>query len=88
MGDMVKALRKGEVDAFVDDDVALVPLADEDDLDIAFIVETQNKWGIAVGQKTPSSWLAEIDKALLEIKQDGSLRKVWKQWMPTLRYPF
>lgn len=85
---MVKALRKGEVDAFVDDDVALVPLADEDDLDIAFVVPTQNAWGIAVSKKMPTDWLEQIDMALGSAKEDGSLKGLWQQWMPTLKYPF
>ena len=88
MGDMVKALRVGEVDAFVDDDVALVPLADEADLAIAFIVPTQNAWGIAVSKQSDAGWLAAVDRALAEAKQDGSLKALWQQWMPTLNYPF
>jgi polar amino acid transport system substrate-binding protein len=48
LGDMVTALRDGKIDAFVDDDVALVPLAEEPDLEIGFSVPTQNKWGIAI----------------------------------------
>lgn len=87
MGDMVKALRAGEVDAFVDDDVALVPLADEPDLAIAFIEPTHNRWGIAVKKGNPA-WLAEVDAALAALKADGELERIWKHWMPTLAYPF
>lgn len=87
MGDMVKALRAGEVDAFVDDDVALVPLADEPDLAIAFIEPTHNRWGIAVRKGNPA-WLAQVDAALAALKADGELERIWKHWMPTLAYPF
>ena len=52
-GDMIAALRKGEVDAVVDDDVALVPVADDPDFQIAFTVHTQNPWGIAVAKDRP-----------------------------------
>lgn len=87
MGDMVAALRRGEIDAFVDDDVALVPLAEEADLDIGFTVSTQNKWGIAV-RKDNDVWLTELDQALETLKHNGRLRQLWEKWMPTLNYPF
>ena len=88
MGDMVKALRAGDIDAFVDDDVALVPLTDEEDLDIAFIVNTKNAWGSVVSKSCPEGWLSDVNKALDEAKQDGSLKALWQRWMPTLNYPF
>ncbi|WP_027897349.1 substrate-binding periplasmic protein [Zestomonas thermotolerans] len=87
MGDMVKALRAGEVDAFVDDDVALVPLADEPDLAIAFVAPTHNRWGMVVRKGNPE-WLAEVDAALAALKADGELERIWKRWMPSLAYPF
>ena len=65
MGDMVAALRRGEIDAFVDDDVALVPLAEEKDLAIAFTQATRNAWGIAV-KKGESERLKRIENALDE----------------------
>lgn len=87
MGNMVKALRAGEVDAFVDDDVALVPLADEPDLAIAFVAPTHNRWGMVVRKGNPE-WLAEVDAALAALKADGELERIWKRWMPSLAYPF
>ncbi|WP_458734106.1 substrate-binding periplasmic protein [Zobellella taiwanensis] len=87
MGDMVKALRAGKIDAFVDDDVALVPLAEEADLAIAFTVPTQNEWGIAIKKGQPA-WLARVNQALSEVKASGELKQLWQKWMPTLRYPF
>lgn len=87
MGEMVQALRGGEIDAFVDDDVALVPLADEADLRIAYTVPTQNKWGIAIAKNRPEM-LAQVDLALQALKDDGSLQAIWQQWMPNLQYPF
>lgn len=87
MGEMVQALRDGEVDAFVDDDVALVPLANEEDLRIAYTAPTQNKWGIAVSKERPE-WLTEVNAALQALKDDGTLEAIWKQWMPNLQYPF
>jgi polar amino acid transport system substrate-binding protein len=85
-GDMVSALRAGEVDAVVDDDVALVPLGNQSDLKVAFTVATRNRWGIAVA-KGNRGLRAELDGALQEAIADGSLERVWKQWMPDLPFP-
>jgi ABC-type amino acid transport substrate-binding protein len=85
-GDMVAALRAGEIEALVDDDVALVPL-EADDLTIAFTVPTRNAWG-AVVAKGESDWLTRVNRALDGIIADGSLRSAWERWMPTLEYPF
>ena len=86
MGDMVAALRAGEVDAVVDDDVALVPLGDEPDLEVAFTVATRNRWGVAVA-KGNQTMRGELDAALGAAIADGSLERVWTQWMPSLRFP-
>lgn len=87
LGDMVQALRDGRIDALVDDDVALVPLAEEPDLTIGFSVPTRNRWGIAVrlGERR---WLDEVDSALAALKADGELERIWRRWMPSLPYPF
>ena len=86
-GEMLAALRTGSVDAVVDDDVALVPLADAADLTVAFTVETRNHWGIAVAKHRPQL-RAELDQALDGLVNDGSLRGIWERWMPTLPFPF
>lgn len=85
-GDMIAALRSGDIDALVDDDVALVPL-EADDLTVAFTVPTRNAWGAVVAKNQPD-WLASINRALDEIIANGALKSVWKRWMPTLNYPF
>jgi ABC-type amino acid transport substrate-binding protein len=86
-GEMVAALRAGDVDAVVDDDVALVPLAGEHDLAIGFTVATRNRWGIAVS-KANVALRAQLDTALERAAGDGGLEAAWTRWMPTLRYPF
>ena len=86
-GDMLSALRSGAVDAVVDDDVALVPLADDRDLEIGFTVATGNRWGIAVS-KHREQLRAELDGALERVAADGRLASAWTHWMPTLPYPF
>lgn len=86
--DMLAALRSEDVDAVVDDDVVFVPLgATHPDYELAFTVQTANRWGIAVAKDRPDT-LAEIDSALGRLIESGRLRKVWEEWLPTLDYPF
>ena len=86
--DMLAALRSGEVDAVCDDDVVFVPLGNSDpDFELAFVVKTNNPWGIGVAKDRPDT-LAALDEAVARIIADGRLRKVWEQWLPSLVYPF
>ena len=86
--DMLAALLSEDVDAVVDDDVVFVPLgATHPDYELAFTVQTGNRWGIAVAKDRPDT-LAEIDGALVRLIESGRLRKVWEEWLPTLDYPF
>lgn len=86
--DMLAALLAKDVDAVVDDDVVFVPLgATHPDYELAFTVQTANKWGIAVAKDRPDT-LAEIDGALERLKSSGRLQQVWSQHLPTLEYPF
>ncbi|MFI0357842.1 ABC transporter substrate-binding protein [Actinomadura sp. 9N407] len=86
-GDMLAALRTGEVDAVVDDDVVFVPLADDPDFDLAFTVPTGNRWGVAVAKDRPDL-LSELNEALTAIIEDGRLKEAWQDRMPALPYPF
>jgi polar amino acid transport system substrate-binding protein len=87
-GDMIAALRAGDIDGFVDDDVVMVPLGREPDLRLAFTVETRNPWGMGV-RKGNDDLRERIDAALAAVKSDGRLRAVWSQWLPDdLEYPF
>lgn len=86
-GEMLAALRVGEVDAVVDDDVVFVPLGHHPDYDLAFTVRTGNRWGIGVAKHRPEL-LAALDGALGRIVSDGRLAAAWAQWLPALEYPF
>ena len=86
-GDMIGALRAGQVDAVVDDDVALIPLAEAPDIDVAFTVETRNPWGMGV-RKANDELRETVNAAIARVKTDGRLEAVWTKWVPTLRYPF
>lgn len=85
-GEMIQALRAGEVDAVVDDDVALVPVGDAPDLAVAFTVATRNRWGVSVA-KGNDELRRQLDEALAAVIADGSLRSQWEKWMPTLPFP-
>lgn len=86
--DMLAALKAGEVDAVVDDDVVFVPLgATHPDYELAFVARTGNRWGISVPKDRPEV-LAELDGALARVIADGRLRGAWETWLPTLDYPF
>lgn len=84
--DMIAALRNGEVDAFVDDDVVMIPLGEDPDFKVAYTAETRNPWGIGVKQGN-TQLLDDINRALDTLRADGRLKSVWQKWMPTLPYP-
>jgi polar amino acid transport system substrate-binding protein len=86
-GEMLDALRAGEVDAVVDDDVAFLALADDPAYEIAFTVPTRNEWGVAVSKSRPEM-RDELDRALAEVMADGRLEACWESWLPGLGYPF
>lgn len=86
--DMLAALLAKDVDAVVDDDVVFVPLgATHPDYELAFTVQTANKWGLAVAKDRPDV-LAELDGALGRIIESGRLKAVWTHHLPTLEFPF
>jgi polar amino acid transport system substrate-binding protein len=84
--DMIAALRSGEVDAFVDDDVVMIPLGEDPDFDVAFTAETRNPWGIGV-KPGNAELLADLNRALDTLRADGRFKAVWDKWMPTLDFP-
>jgi polar amino acid transport system substrate-binding protein len=86
-GEMIDALRAGAVDGIVDDDVALVPLADHPDFEVAFTVPTRNEWGVAVARDR-QELRDELDRALANAIADGRLASCWQRWLPELRSPF
>lgn len=86
-GEMIDALRAGEVDGIVDDDVAFLVLADDPDLEIAFTVPTRNEWGVAVSKSRPEM-RDTLDRALADRIADGALEACWRRWLPALEYPF
>ena len=85
-GDMLVALERDDVGAVVDDDVAFLGLQSDDRFEIAFTVETGNRWGVGVA-KDRRHLRDEIDQALGAIIADSRLASIWREWMPALPYP-
>lgn len=87
LGEMVESLRLGDIDAFVDDDVALVPLAEEKDLAIAFTHPSRNAWACAL-RKGNKTLRLEINQVLESMKEDGTLKAIWEHEIKILPFPF
>lgn len=86
-GEMIEATRSGKIDGFVDDDVVMLPLAEEDDDFVeAFTVQTRNRWGVGVAPGNDELREA-INTALNAAIADGTLEKIWNKWMPLLPFP-
>lgn len=49
--------------------------------------EAGNRWGLAVA-KGNQALLGALDDALAAVKADGRLRQAWRDWLPSLDYPF
>ena len=86
LGEMLEALRAEAVDAVVDDDVVTVPLGDDPDFEVAFTVETSNRWAVSVSKERPEL-RAELDAAIKGVIADDSLAEVWSKWLGHLPFP-
>ncbi len=85
-GDMIRSLRAGEIDGFVDDDVVMVPLGEEPGLRLAFTLPTRNRWGIAV-RRGDEALREALDGALGRATAGGGLQSAWERWLPWLPFP-
>lgn len=87
LGDMIAALRRGDIDGFVDDEVVMVPLGEDPDFRLAFTVATRNPWGMGV-RKGNDEVRERINGALARVIADGRLEAIWVRWLPDLGFPF
>lgn len=86
--EMLAALRAGEIDALIDDELVLVIAAEEDpDLRLALSLPTQVPFGIGVAKQFPEL-LAAINAALDQLKNDGRMGALWSEWIPWKPFPF
>ncbi len=85
-GDMIRALRAGTIDGFVDDDVVMVPLGDEPDLRLSVHGGDPERVG-GRGRRGDDQLRLALDAALETVIADGRLRAAWSRWMPWLEFP-
>lgn len=86
--EMLEALRQGEIDALVDDALVLLAAeADDSTFRIAFQLPTQHPFAIGVlpGNR---ELLEALNAALNELILEGTLAKLWTQWIPYKPFPF
>ena len=85
--EMLAALKAGEIDALVDDELVLVAAADADpNLRIAFTVPTQMAFAIAVLPKN-EELLQALDHSLETLIADGTLAQLWDRWIGQPSFP-
>jgi len=85
--EMLEALRNGEIDALVDDELVLIAAAKIDPhLRIAFSVPTRIPFGIAVHQDN-LDLLRSLDDTLTALIQEGKLAEIWQRWIPEKEFP-
>jgi polar amino acid transport system substrate-binding protein len=86
--EMLVALRAGEIDALIDDELVLVVAAEEDPgLQLAFTVPTQVPFAIGVAKQRPEL-VAALNQTLDAAIADGSLAELWQKWIPWKPFPF
>lgn len=86
--EMLAALRAGEVDAVIDDELVLVAAAEADAaLEIALTLPTQMPFAIATspGQDL---LLKALNQELERAIADGSMAQLWAEWIPWKPFPF
>ncbi len=85
---LVTALGQGSIDAVVGDALVLMTAeADTHDLRVAFQIPTQHPFGIGVlpGNR---ELLEALNQALNQLILQGTLAKLWAQWIPYKAFPF
>ena len=85
--EMLAALRAGEIDALIDDElVLLVAAADDPRLHLAFSLPTQVPFAIGVSKER--SRLAEVlNNTLSDLIADGTVAQLWAHWIPWKPFP-
>ncbi len=86
--DMIEATASGVIDGFVDDEPAMIPLAERDSrLVYAFSVESRHPW--ACGVRPENTGLIEaLNAGLARALSNGDLEVAWQRHLPFLDFPF
>lgn len=86
--EMLAALRAGEIDALIDDELVLVVAAREDEnLTLAFSLPTQVPFAVGVSLQ-PRELLEALNGALDALIEDGTMAQLWAKWIPWKPFPF
>ena len=85
--EMLAALREGEIDALIDDELVLIVAAEDDSsLRLAFSVPTQVPFAIAL-PKHHTELLNAFNETLDALISDGTVAQLWQQWIPWKPFP-
>ncbi|WP_008312298.1 substrate-binding periplasmic protein [Leptolyngbya sp. PCC 6406] len=85
---LLNALRQGRIDAIMEDELVLMAAEAQDtSLRVAFQIPTQRPFGVGVlpGNR---ELLEALNDTLNGLIADGTLAKLWAQWIPYRSYPF
>ena len=88
ISEMLQALQQGHIDAILEDSLILMATEAQDSgVRVAFEIPTQRPFGIGIlpGNR---ELLDAINAVLNALMTDGTLNKVWGQWIPHKPYPF
>ncbi len=86
--EMLQALRKGQIDAIMEDAIVLMAAEAQDaGVRVAFEIPSQHPFGIGVlpGNR---ELLDALNNILTGLIVDGTLNRLWAQWIPFKPYPF
>lgn len=86
--EILQALRKGHIDAILEDLLVLMAIeAQNSGVRVAFELQTQHPFGVGVlpGNR---ELLSAINRVLNTLIADGTLNRLWGQWIPYKPYPF
>lgn len=85
--EMLAALRAGEIDALIDDELVLLVAAAEDPaLRLAFSLPTQVPFAIGVS-KEREGLVEKLNGAIADFLADGTMAKLWAKWIPWKPFP-
>lgn len=86
--EMLEALRVGEIDALIDDELVLIVSAKMDSsFRLAFSIPTQVPFAIGV-RKDQIVLLNALNETLDALIADGTLAQLWAEWIPQKPFPF
>ncbi|WOD37916.1 ABC transporter substrate-binding protein [Nodosilinea sp. E11] len=86
--EMLAALRAGEIDALIDDELVLVAAAEDDaSLEIGLTLPTRVPFAIATPKANPTL-RAALNAAIAATLADGTLGELWAEWIPWKPFPF